>query len=160
MHHQSNKSQNNYIKVEPSPNVPLYSVVDKKRKSRCSSTPEYSGTDGMYTMITEESMKYSDSGKHIDESNVVNRKVKANNSVPYKIEAAKSDDAKLNMKKEKYILTHLSVLWVFTIVSFAIICISFVPSIASGFSQLSALKQDISFTGKLTKQYFTTILYN
>ena len=104
--------------MEPSPNVPLYTVVDKKIKSKRSSTPEYSGaeSDGMYSMITEESMKGIDSGKHIDENK---RKVKGNNSVASKTEAAKSHDANLSMKKDNSPLcsvgTHLYVLCVFII---------------------------------------------
>ena len=36
------------IKVEPSSNVPLYTVVDKKIKSKRSSTPEYSGAESRW----------------------------------------------------------------------------------------------------------------
>ena len=64
----------------------------------------------------------------------------------------------MNKKKEKYILTHLYVLWVFTIVCFIVTLIIFVASIASCFSQLSALKEDINKEQSTIKDKLTATL--
>ena len=85
------KQKSSYTKVVPSPNIPVYAVVDKKKKSGNPSTPKSSGTDGMYSMITEESMKDIDTGKHLDENSMLSRKVKANPSMACKVEAAKQE---------------------------------------------------------------------